>query len=113
MKNQNNKYIKDTEINKENIDEIFRKIQGKKGYSKGILIGLQGGRDPITKEKMLDEAGNSTARKIKKLPIVIDNRNKIYKEFGEQELININKKHIIEYDKFYRNIDGDEKNEEK
>ena len=98
----NNHYKKDISINKNNIDEIFRKINGKKGRSKEILNGLQGGRDPITKEKMIDEYGKSTAKKLRDCPIVIDNRNMIYKKFKKQELININKEHIIEYDKFYR-----------
>lgn len=101
------KFEKNILITYENIDEIFNKIKKKSGpQQKKILISLQGGRDPITKKKMLDEDGKSTAKKIKNKPMVIDSRNMaLSKNFLDKELEDIQKKHIIQIDKISR---GDE-----
>lgn len=68
-----------------------------------MLIALQGGRDPITKEKMLDENGESTAKKLRNKPIVIDFHNMgLSKKFSDTELENLQKKHIIQIDEISR-----------
>lgn len=101
------KFEKNILITNENIDEIINKIKKKSGpQQKKILTSLQGGRDPITKEKMLDEDGKSTAKKIKNKPMVIDSRNMaLSKKFLDKKLEDIQKKHIIQIDKISR---GDE-----
>lgn len=101
------KFEKNILITDENIDEILDKIKKKSGpQQKKILTSLQGGRDPITKEKMLDEDGKSTAKKIKNKLMVVDYRNMaLSKNFLDKELEDIQKKHIIQIDKISR---GDE-----
>lgn len=97
-------YKKDVPITWSNIGEIIEKIEKKSSQKqKEVLVTMSGGRDPITKSKMVDVTGKSTARKIKDIPVVIDSRNgELYKKFSKKELVEMQMETIICYDEFCR-----------
>lgn len=103
------KYEENIAITEENIDAILEKISGmKSSKQKSTLVALQGGRDPITKEKM-EEGTKSTALKMKNELIVISNKNNDRaKKFTPEQRLNAQKSHIIAINRFNRGLSNGE-----
>lgn len=104
-------YKLDIPITKENIDEVIERIERRpRNTQKKILLGLTGGRDPITKEKMLNEHGKSSAKKLKNIPVLISSQNRnLAKKFSSSKLKELTKETIVNYNLFCE----EKKNEKK
>lgn len=98
--------IKNIPIDGNNIESVLKVNSRKSDYKQALnLIALQGGRDIITKEKMCDENGNSTAIRIPRTNCFIDNKNRgLAKKFTIPELENMQRELIILISSFNRGV---------
>lgn len=98
--------IKNIPLDRNNIESVLEANSGKSDYKQALnLIALQGGRDIITKEKMCDKNGNSTAIRIPGTNCFIDNKNReLAKNFTTTELENMQKELIILINAFNRGV---------